>query len=170
MSLVVIGCDPGITGALAVMIDGHLHAVHDMPTLSIMVGKTNRNVVDENQLDNLLRALINGYVAPADKLHFVCENVGSRPKEGPVGAFSFGRGYGAIRGCVASLQLPRTYVNPADWSRALKLRRGKDANRQRAMELFPHKLDDFKRVKDDGRADAALIAYWATHHIPELRS
>jgi hypothetical protein len=28
------------------------------------------------------------------------------------------------------------------------------------MELFPNYEYFFKRVKDDGRADAALIAYW----------
>jgi hypothetical protein len=37
---------------------------------------------------------------------------------------------------------------------------GKDASRMRAMELFPSKAELFKRAKDDGRADAALIAYW----------
>ena len=37
---------------------------------------------------------------------------------------------------------------------------GKDASRMRAMELFPTRAELFKRAKDDGRADAALIAYW----------
>jgi crossover junction endodeoxyribonuclease RuvC len=37
---------------------------------------------------------------------------------------------------------------------------GKDASRARAMELFPDHLALFKRVKDDGRSDASLIALW----------
>jgi hypothetical protein len=32
------------------------------------------------------------------------------------------------------------------------------------MELFPSDQDQFKRVKDDGRADAALIAYWGSRN------
>jgi hypothetical protein len=32
------------------------------------------------------------------------------------------------------------------------------------MELFPDNQADFKRVKDDGRSDAALIAYWGKHY------
>jgi len=33
------------------------------------------------------------------------------------------------------------------------------------MELFPENQADFKRVKDDGRADSALIAYWGTKNV-----
>jgi crossover junction endodeoxyribonuclease RuvC len=41
---------------------------------------------------------------------------------------------------------------------------GKDGARARAMEVFPWNVDLFKRVKDDGRADAALIAAWGLRH------
>jgi hypothetical protein len=41
---------------------------------------------------------------------------------------------------------------------------GKDGARARAMELFSHNVDYFKRKKDDGRADAALIAAWGLRH------
>jgi crossover junction endodeoxyribonuclease RuvC len=39
---------------------------------------------------------------------------------------------------------------------------GKDGSRARAMELFPEQTALFKRVKDDGRSDAALIALWGS--------
>ena len=44
----------------------------------------------------------------------------------------------------------------------MRVRDGKDGSRLRAMELFPAYADRFKRVKDDGRSDAALIAYYGT--------
>jgi hypothetical protein len=58
------------------------------------------------------------------------------------------------------MHFPSTYVTPATWTKAVGRVAGKDASRMRAMELFPSKADLFKRAKDDGRADAALIAYW----------
>jgi crossover junction endodeoxyribonuclease RuvC len=74
--------------------------------------------------------------------------------------FNFGRSAGIIEGVVAALQRPYTYVTPAVWTKAVGRAAGKDASRMRAMELLPAKADLFKRAKDDGRADAALIAYW----------
>jgi crossover junction endodeoxyribonuclease RuvC len=35
---------------------------------------------------------------------------------------------------------------------------GKDGSRYRAAQLFPARAELFKRVKDDGRSDATLIA------------
>jgi hypothetical protein len=58
------------------------------------------------------------------------------------------------------MHFPSTYVTPAAWTKSVGRAAGKDASRMRAMELFPSKAELFKRAKDDGRADAALIAYW----------
>jgi crossover junction endodeoxyribonuclease RuvC len=74
--------------------------------------------------------------------------------------FNFGRSAGIIEGVVAALRMPHTYVTPATWTKAVGRAAGKDASRMRAMELFPDNDDWFRRAKDDGRADAALIAYW----------
>jgi hypothetical protein len=61
--------------------------------------------------------------------------------------------------------MPVTYVAPATWVKAVHRGAGKDASRQRAMELFPENQADFKRVKDDGRSRfGSLIAYWGKHH------
>ncbi len=37
---------------------------------------------------------------------------------------------------------------------------GKDGARARAAALWPEQAGEFRRVKDDGKAEAALIAYW----------
>jgi crossover junction endodeoxyribonuclease RuvC len=69
-----------------------------------------------------------------------------------------------IEGILAALKMPVTFVAPATWTRAIGRSPGKDASRARAMELFPNYEYFFKRVKDDGRADAALIAHWGRKH------
>lgn len=47
--------------------------------------------------------------------------------------------------------------------RALGLSPDKGASRRRAIELWPAQSAMFARVKDDGRAEAALIGYWWLH-------
>jgi len=89
-----------------------------------------------------------------------CEKVGAVSGQGVTSVFSFGRSFGMIEGILATLQIPTTFVAPATWTKGVGRSPGKDASRARAMELFPAHQLMFSRVKDDGRADAALIAYW----------
>jgi crossover junction endodeoxyribonuclease RuvC len=151
----VIGIDPGISGAIAVFEDGVLHRLIDMPTLELDSGKTKKRHISAAGLATIL----NVFISDAD-CHVVTEKVTARPGQGVTSMFNFGRSAGIIEGVVAALQIPNTYVTPAAWTKAVSRAAGKDASRMRAMELFPSKADLFKRAKDDGRADAALIAYW----------
>lgn len=162
---VVIACDPGVYGAFAVMIDGSLVEVEDMPTMTRLVSGRERRYVAPDIVDGLLRSFVTSHVGLADDVRFVLEQVGARPKEGAGGAFAFGKGVGHVEGIVIGLRLPRHTVDPATWKRQLKLKKGKDASRQRAMEAFPDFREQFARVKDDGRAEAALIAMWAHEHL-----
>jgi crossover junction endodeoxyribonuclease RuvC len=148
----VIGIDPGISGAIAVFEGGKLVNVIDMPTLEVDSGKTKKRHISAVSLCNYLTVFSNA--------HVVIEKVGAMPGQGVSSMFNFGRSAGIIEGVVAAMHFPSTYVTPATWTKALGRAAGKDASRMRAMELFPSKADLFKRAKDDGRADAALIAYW----------
>jgi crossover junction endodeoxyribonuclease RuvC len=40
------------------------------------------------------------------------------------------------------------------------LNAGKDGARAKAAALWPQRAEEFRRVKDDGKAEASLIAYW----------
>lgn len=150
----VIGIDPGISGAVAVFEDGKLVNVSDMPTLEMDSGKTRKRHISAAGLRDILE------MDMYQKAHVVIEKVGAMPGQGVSSMFNFGRSAGIIEGVVAGLKLPYTYVTPATWTKAVGRAAGKDASRMRAMELFPSKADLFKRAKDDGRADAALVAYW----------
>jgi len=59
------------------------------------------------------------------------------PSEGAVGAFAFGRSRGVVEGVCGTLD---------------------HAACSEAIRRWPHKAALFARVKDDGRAEAALIA------------
>lgn len=144
----ILGIDPGLSGALALYdpTDGALEVV-DMPTLQLK-----KRVVDEYALARI----IDNWSSRIREVWL--EQVGTRPGEGAVGAFSFGRGYGLIRGVCAANFLTIIDVTPATWKGAMKVRGDKDASRAAASALFPRQSGLFARVKDDGRAEAVLIA------------
>ena len=144
----VWGIDVGLNGAIALfdMIEGHLE-VHDMPVMEI----NKKRQVNPQLLTNILEQ----HEAPV----FI-EQVGARPGQGVSSMFNFGKSYGICLGVSAGLKLPTTTVTPVMWQRACKVEKGKDGNRLRATQTFPNYSNLFARKKDDGRADAALIAYW----------
>lgn len=161
MPEVIIGCDPGAHGAFAVMIDGELVDIDDMPILTVKVGKTMRARVDLDGVWDLFKQYEALHIRPGDRVLFVIEEVGPTPKDGARSAFAFGRGSAVPEVCAAGMGWPRTKVTPPVWKRQLKLRKEKDEARRRAKELFPGFSRTFARVKDDGRAEAALLAVWA---------
>ena len=52
------------------------------------------------------------------------------------------------------------YATPASWKKHFKLSKDKGVSRATASQRFPQNAELFKRVKDDGRAEAALIALY----------
>jgi len=149
----IAGIDPGLSGAVCIFdVDKGILTILDMPTVEVKSGKTMKRRLSEPMLAELLR--------PHEIDHVALEQVGAMPKQGVASTFNFGQTYGAIRGVLAGLRIPVTMVAPAKWTRDMKVTGGKDANRQRAAQLFPAYAASFSRAKDDGRADAALLAHW----------
>jgi len=149
----IAGIDPGLSGAVCIFdVTAGTLTILDMPTVEVKSGKTVKRRLSEPMLAELLR--------PHEIDHAALEQVGAMPKQGVSSTFNFGQTYGAIRGVLAGLRIPITMVAPAKWTRDLKVTGGKDANRQRAAQLFPAYAASFSRVKDDGRADSALLAFW----------
>ncbi len=157
---VIIAADPGALGAIAVVVDGQLAEVEDMPYHTMEIGGTNRKRVDPYTLDGILRSMVTSHVGPLDDFFCVVEEVGPMPKDGPTQAFNFGAAYMAVVMAFVVHRWPMHRITPPVWKRGLKLRKGKDAARQRASELFPSHSAEFARVKDDGRAEAALLGYY----------
>jgi crossover junction endodeoxyribonuclease RuvC len=69
---------------------------------------------------------------------------------------------GVIEGVAATLGLPVAFLAPASWERVVGIPPGedgaKDAARSEAIRHWPDSASLFARVKDDGRAEATLIA------------
>jgi crossover junction endodeoxyribonuclease RuvC len=152
-----IGIDPGLSGAIAVLTDDSLQ-IHDMPVMTVDRNGKAKRQVSANELAELLN------LYASKDCHVYVERVSAMAGQGVTSVFSFGRSFGMIEGILAALKMPVTFVAPATWTRAIGRSPGKDASRARAMELFPNYEYFFKRVKDDGRADAALIAHWGRKH------
>jgi crossover junction endodeoxyribonuclease RuvC len=86
------------------------------------------------------------------------EKVFAMAGQGVTSVFSFGRSLGVVEGVLTTMKIKTTLITPQTWQKRMAVTGGKDGSRARAMELFPEQAQMFKRVKDDGRADAALIA------------
>jgi hypothetical protein len=149
----IIGIDIGSRGGIALLGPvGQLVDVFDMPCLND--GPAGRRAVNPPLLAEI--------VAKSHASKAYVERVGARPGEGAVGAFAFGRSRGVVEGVLAALSVPATHMTPAAWKRAVGIPAGrdgaKDAARSEAIRRWPDKAALFARVKDDGRAEAALIA------------
>ena len=158
MSL-VIGVDPGKGGALAAVDLDTLALVtaEDMP----LVGKGRDGKVSAPLLWHWVSTL------PGEVVGVAIESVGPRPHESPNGAFQFGRATGTVIGVLAP-HWPTVEVTSPKWKAAYHLT-GKDkpASRAAALGLWPTSASLFARVKDEGRAEAALIA---RYHALSLRT
>jgi crossover junction endodeoxyribonuclease RuvC len=96
-------------------------------------------------------------IAAQGRTRVVIEEVHAMPKQGVASTFRFGAAFGVAVGVIQATGLPMEFVQPAQWKkRAGVLRTAKDYARTRALELYPHA--DLARKRDQGRADALLIA------------
>lgn len=146
-----VGIDPGITGAIVILDDdGKLIAAMRTPVYG-----TGRKEYDVQAMIACLEGAL------GTKCRGTIEKVGATPRDGKVGAFNFGRGYGLWQGLMAALGLGYEEVPPQRWqSRMLAGQpRGpkvKESAVKVAKALWPSLPI---RVKADwGIADAALIA------------
>jgi crossover junction endodeoxyribonuclease RuvC len=146
----ILGIDIGAQGALALITQrGELIEVADMPVLRD--GPNNRRAVN----GPLLAELVYRWHATETFI----EHVSARPGEGAVGAFAFGRSRDTVEGVLTACGVPARFITPSCWKRAVGLTlASKDATRSEAIRRWPGQAALFARVKDDGRAEAALIA------------
>jgi crossover junction endodeoxyribonuclease RuvC len=149
----IIGIDPGARGAVAVITRGKVVDIADMPITEVK-GKAR---VDASRLSQLL-AVMNGD-------HAFLERVGAMPGQGVSSMFAFGQALGIVQGVLGALCIPLTWTPPVQWKAALRVPAAKDGARRRASELLPAAAHYWPRVKDDGRAEAALIALYGSQSM-----
>jgi crossover junction endodeoxyribonuclease RuvC len=155
---VILGVDPGLGGALAFLdADGSLQ-VFDMPVHRLKRGAKVKREIDRYELARIVDA--HGPIA-----HAFVEQVGAMPGQGVTSMFQFGRSLGIVEGVIAAAFVPTDYVTPGKWRTAMGVRAGKDGSRARASALMPRHAGLWTRVRDDGRAEAALIALYGQQQL-----
>jgi len=140
-----MGIDPGASGAIAFY----------FPEFPTKVSVVDFSLVDGEINCSALADLIKGH----DPQLVVIEQVHSMPKQGVASTFKFGVAYGMARGVVASLMVPQVYVTPGKWKKFYGLTAEKEKSRELAIQTWPAS-DAFRRKKDHGRAEAALLALY----------
>jgi crossover junction endodeoxyribonuclease RuvC len=148
-----IGIDPGVSGGIAVLSgDGELLAVDSLPVRARLHGSG-------QQIDG---AALMGWLMhhrQGQPCMVFLEAVASRPGQGVRSVFNFGHSLGIIEGVLSALGMPYCLVNPSGWKKRAGLTgKDKSASRSLAMQLYPDYADRFRRIKDDGLAEAVLIA------------
>ena len=138
---IYLGIDPGKKGAIALLDSESLRVTcHDMPRTT-------------PELHDLIAGL------PIIKA-CVLEKLFTGPAMGRVTLCTMFMNFGILKGALMWRDIPFKEVQPSKWKPALGLSKDKNASREMAMQMFPDDADQFKRVKDDGRAEAALLAHW----------
>lgn len=168
----VLGIDPGLDGALAVVsATGTLIAIRRMPTVKReLADGTKRRLVDG--------AAVVVFIKEWQPERAIIEDVNAFGM-GVTSAFSFGRDLGRILGILDAAALPVRSVGPKVWKGALGLLRVKKPAEsvadhkkmlkliavRRATAMFP----GVKEMSHDGCAEAALIAAWGLIQPPDGR-
>ncbi len=156
----VLGIDPGLSGALALLdSDGLPELVDDLP----IIRDCKLAWIDAARLQSTLLEALHGRPCRA-----AVERVSSSPQQGVASAFTFGVGFGSILATVQTLRLPLELVTPAEWKRALGLSSDKRASLDKARLLFP--TADLSLAKHEGRAEALLLAHFAQTRRKEVTS
>jgi crossover junction endodeoxyribonuclease RuvC len=161
--MLIIGIDPGLAGAIAFHhTEGGGLTVEDLPTFRVTRGGKDKRDLNAAGLAQMIEFAIQGKQVKA-----YVEQVGSMPGQGVSSVFAFGKTFGTILGVLAANYIETELVAPATWKRVMGIKSGsgKDVSRQRATQAFPNKAGLFARVKDDGRAEAALIALYGARQI-----
>jgi len=151
---VIIGIDPGLDGAVC-LIGSALDyiVIYDTPTLTVQGASGNKREYNHVAMAAHLRPAAAKSVAYIEKVH-------AMPGQGVRSMFTMGVGLGMWMGILAGLEIPITLVTPQRWKGVMLdgMGKDKDASRLRAMQLRPRDTEFFQRKKDDGRAEAYLIA------------
>lgn len=152
--------DPGLDGAIAfadtdsinmVMPDG----VYDMPTVKVQKSNKQQRFVSAMRLRLLLAQ------QDVDRV-FIERTWGGGRGGSNLSFFKQGMTYGVVIGVCAGMNIPHTLITPQAWQKhAGVIGLEKADHRVAAAERWPAHATRFHRVKDDGRADAALLLAYA---------
>ena len=149
----IIGIDPGLSGAIAILENNKVLNIFEMPVMS--EGKKNKRQLNSALLVKLLK----DNISENEDISVVVEQVNAMPGQGVTSMFNFGQTFGAIKGICAALELPIFFVRPSKWKKHFELiNSSKDSSITKAIEMYPSLSDNLAKKKDVNKSDAILIA------------
>mgnify|MGYP001169582653 FL=1 len=155
--MIIVGIDPGISGAICFFSKGDVIDVIDMPTMSD--GNKNKKQVNGRQIFYEISEVKKKF--SSETFNVVVEHVTAMPGQGVTSMFNFGQSFGVIKGICSAMEMPIFYVRPAKWKKHFNLLNSeKDSSRTKAIEMFPKISHKLSRKKDNNKADAILIAQY----------
>ena len=159
---VIVGVDPGLSGALAFMDlrQPATVAVVDIPVHVLERGKRARREIDVAGFVSLLTSRVIE--------HAFVERAGAMPKQGVVSVFKYGTAFGALCAVTAICEIPTHLVSPRKWKNHFGLDADKERSRALVIRLWPG-TGLFERKKDHGRSEAALLARYGAEVIEVRR-
>ena len=153
--MLIIGIDPGISGAVCFFEDGQVKEIIDMPVMAD--GKKNKRQINGPQIYNEILKRTNKF--QKKDIIVVIEQVSAMPGQGVTSMFNFGQSFGVLKGICSAMQLSMFFIRPAKWKKYFGLiKTEKDASRTKVIEIFPYISSELSRKKDSNKADAVLIA------------
>ena len=149
----IIGIDPGLSGAIAILENNKVVGIYDMPVMA--EGKKNKRQLNSAQLVNIIKDNTN----TKEEIAVVVEQVNAMPGQGVTSMFNFGQTFGAIKGVCAALNLSIFFVRPSKWKKYFELlNSSKDSSRTKVIEMYPSLSSQLSKKKDVNKSDAILIA------------
>ena len=153
--MLIVGIDPGISGAICFFEDGQVKEIIDMPVMAD--GKKNKRQINGPQIYNEISKRTNNF--QKKDIIVVIEQVSAMPGQGVTSMFNFGQSFGVLKGICSAMQLSMYFIRPAKWKKYFGLiKTEKDASRTKVIEIFPYISSKLSRKKDSNKADAVLIA------------
>lgn len=155
MKSAFVGIDPGLTGAIAVILDSGeapTVAIHDVPTYKKDNGGKEYNFYN---MYKLLASFTLLY-----KVTLTLEQQQAMPGQGVSSTFQTGKGYGAWLALCWATTPNFQIVSPRTWKKAMGLTKDKELSRLKAISLYPGIECMLKRKKDHNRAEALLLAHY----------
>lgn len=154
-----LGGDPGMSGAIALICP---LAVEIGDPVGVQVFDMAATVGGDRVLN--MRGMaqqLEAWKRRYDILGATVEQVSAMPGQGVTSMFTFGGTYMALRQALASAGIHETLVRPGTWKVIYRLKGGREnkgMSREAATARYPDYKHLWTRAKDDGRAEAVLLA------------
>lgn len=155
MSSVIIGIDPGLKGGIALIRKGVPVKVWKMPVIK----SGTKSILNLQTLNEILAHCKS--FADFDGCLVVLERVHAMPKQGVVSVFTFGEGYGTIKGMAVAHGLGLMEVRPTEWQSALLQGIPKDLGKKRSIAYCLHRFSGLGTLSD-GEADAICLGLYGS--------